>query len=147
MISKFLQILGLQPRISKVSLDHQNNFFSQQVRTILVTKYHFQGICPLFLTINYFYFISDTMEDPITPIEAILQRCPQQQMCLQYNITTYTNVNEFLGTIHILRKHFQSTKLNLTTNFSQKLCFFIKTKEFLFQHYILTKNLCCSLNF
>ena len=55
------------------------------------------------------------MEDPITPIDAILQRCPQQQMCLQYNITTYTNVNEFLGTIHILRKQLYSTKLNLTT--------------------------------
>ena len=26
-ISKFLQILGLQPRISKVFLNHQNNFF------------------------------------------------------------------------------------------------------------------------
>ena len=53
------------------------------------------------------------MEDPITPIDAILQRCPQQQMCLQYNITTYTNVNEFLGTIHILRKQLYGTKLNL----------------------------------
>ena len=41
-ISKFLQILGLQPRISKVFLDHQNIFFSQQVKTILVTKYHLQ---------------------------------------------------------------------------------------------------------
>ena len=30
-----------QSRISKVFLDNQNNFFSQQVRTILVTKYHF----------------------------------------------------------------------------------------------------------
>ena len=54
------------------------------------------------------------MEDPITPIDAILQRCPQQQMCLQYNITTYTNVNEFLGTIHILRKQLYSTKLNFS---------------------------------
>ena len=26
-ISKFLQILGLQPQISKVFLDHYNNFF------------------------------------------------------------------------------------------------------------------------
>ena len=74
--------------------------------------------------IDYFSFISDTMEDPITPIDAILQRCPQQQMCLQYNITTYTNVNEFLGTIHILRKQLYSTKLNLTTYFSQKNLFF-----------------------
>ena len=40
MISKILQILGFQPRISKVFLDHYNNFFSQQGRTILVTKYH-----------------------------------------------------------------------------------------------------------
>ena len=36
-ISKFLQILGLQPRISSF-IDHQNIFFS--LRTILVTKYH-----------------------------------------------------------------------------------------------------------
>merc|ERR1712083_1147033 len=38
-------------------------------------------------------------EDPVTPIEAILQRCPQQQMCLQYNIATYANVHEFLGLV------------------------------------------------
>ena len=68
------------------------------------------------------------MEDPITPIDAILQRCPQQQMCLQYNITTYTNVNEFLGTIHILRKQLYSTKLN----FSPKLIFFCQTKRIYF---------------
>merc|ERR1719193_2961979 len=42
---------------------------------------------------------TDTMEDPVTPIEAILQRCPQQQMCLQYNIATYNNVHEFLGLV------------------------------------------------
>ena len=41
MISKILQILCLQPRISKVFLDHQNNFSSQQVRTILVIKHHY----------------------------------------------------------------------------------------------------------
>ena len=41
MISKFLKILGLQPLILKCFLNHQNNFFSQLVRTILVTKYHF----------------------------------------------------------------------------------------------------------
>ena len=40
-ISKCLQILRLQPWISKVFLDHYNNFFSLQVRTILVTKFHF----------------------------------------------------------------------------------------------------------
>ena len=41
MISIFFQILDLQPWISKVFLDHYNNFFSLQVRTILVTKFHF----------------------------------------------------------------------------------------------------------
>ena len=50
------------------------------------------------------------------------------------------------GTIHILRKHLYSTKLNLTFKFfTKKLFFFVKTKEFLFQHYILTKFSCCSL--
>ena len=45
LISKILQILGLQHRISKVFRDHQNIFFSQQVRTILVTKNHiFRGL-------------------------------------------------------------------------------------------------------
>ena len=39
-ISKILQILGLQLPISKVFLDHYYNFFSQQIRTILVAKYH-----------------------------------------------------------------------------------------------------------
>ena len=43
-ISKILQTLGLQSRISKVFLDLQNIFFSQQVRTSLVTKYHFYEI-------------------------------------------------------------------------------------------------------
>ena len=51
-------------------------------------------------------------------------------------------IHEFghsLGTIHILRKYFySSTKLTLTTYFYKKLGVFVKTKEFLFQHYILT---------
>ena len=38
-ISKILQILGIQPRISKLFLNQQIQFFSQQVRTIVVTKY------------------------------------------------------------------------------------------------------------
>ena len=40
MITIFLQILSLQPRISKVVFNHKH-FFSQYVRTILVTNYHF----------------------------------------------------------------------------------------------------------
>ena len=51
------------------------------------------------------------------------------------------------GTIHILRKHFYSTKLNLTPKLFTKTGFFVKTEEFPFQHYILTKILCCSLKF
>ena len=48
------------------------------------------------------------------------------------------------GTIYILRKHLYSTKLNLTSKFFIKLGFFIKTKKFLFQRYILTKFSCRS---
>ena len=40
MISNVLQILGLQPQLSKVFLHHSKIFFQQYVRTILVTKYH-----------------------------------------------------------------------------------------------------------
>jgi hypothetical protein len=50
-----------------------------------------------------------------------------------------------LGTIHILRKHFYSTKINLTFKFFTETGFFVKRKEFLFQHYILTKFSCCGL--
>ena len=39
-ISIFLQIVGLQPQILNVILDHYNNFFLQMARTILETKYH-----------------------------------------------------------------------------------------------------------
>ena len=41
-----------------------------------------------------------------------------------------------LGTIHILRKHLYSTKRKLTTYFfkKKKTGFFIKMKEFPFQH-------------
>ena len=39
----------------------------------------------------------DTMDDPVTPVEAILQRCPKQQMCLQYNIASYDTTEEFLA--------------------------------------------------
>ena len=46
---------------------------------------------------------------------------------------------DLLGTIHILREHLYSTKLNLH-NFQifHKNCF-VKIKEFIFQHYVLTK--------
>ena len=45
-----------------------------------------------------------------------------------------------LGTIHKLRQQLNSSKLNLTSKFFHKnWVFLVKTKEFLFQHYILTK--------
>ena len=55
-----------------------------------------------------------------------------------------TCLSKMLGTVHILRKHSNST------NFSQKLIFgvfFVKTTEFIFQHYLLTKFSWCSLKF
>ena len=42
LISNILQILGLQPGISKVFLDHQNHFL-QQVRAIMETKQHLRA--------------------------------------------------------------------------------------------------------
>ena len=66
--------------------------------------------------------------------------------------TTYSQylpvrlAKSFLGTIHILRKHFYSTKLNLTSKFFTKTdFFFVKSKEFLFQRYISMKFSCCSV--
>ena len=41
-------------------------------------------------------------------------------------------LKQALGTIHILRKHFYSTKLNLKTNFLQKLFFSSNQKNFFF---------------
>ena len=45
-----------------------------------------------------------------------------------------------IGTIHILRKHlYTAQNLIWLPKFPQKLGFFCRTKEFLFQYYILTK--------
>jgi hypothetical protein len=41
----------------------------------------------------------DTMDDPLTPVRAILQRCQKQQMMLHYHITDYSNVDEFLNLV------------------------------------------------
>ena len=41
----------------------------------------------------------DTIDDPVTPVEAILQRCPKPQMMLQYHISDYNGTNEFLSLI------------------------------------------------
>jgi nuclear GTP-binding protein len=43
----------------------------------------------------------ESMDDPITPVDAILHRCSTQQMCLQYNIPPYSNVQEFLSQVAI----------------------------------------------
>ena len=43
------------------------------------------------------------------------------------------------GTIHISSKHLYGTTFNFITQFFIKPSFFVKTKEFIFQHYVLTK--------
>ena len=40
------------------------------------------------------------------------------QACLETKVNIKDQLPKYLGTIHILRKHFYSTKLNLTSNFS-----------------------------
>ena len=52
-----------------------------------------------------------------------------------------------LGTIHILRKHLYSIKFNLTSEFFPKTFFLVKSKEIIFQHYILTKFSSFSLKY
>ena len=53
-----------------------------------------------------------------------------------------------LGTIHILSKHFYSTKFKLISKFFAKTVFFSSNqKNFFFHHYILTKLSCCSMIF
>lgn len=39
----------------------------------------------------------ETLADPVTPVEAILKRCPKQQMMLQYGISDYDDTQEFLS--------------------------------------------------
>jgi len=41
----------------------------------------------------------ETLQDPVTPVEAILQRCPKQQMILQYGISDYEDTHEFLSLV------------------------------------------------
>ncbi|XP_070557670.1 guanine nucleotide-binding protein-like 3 homolog [Ptychodera flava] len=39
----------------------------------------------------------ETLEDPVTPVEAIVKRCNKQQLCLYYSIPNFETVNEFLA--------------------------------------------------
>jgi len=41
----------------------------------------------------------ENLEDPVTPVEAILNRCPKEQMMLQYGISNYEDTNEFLSLV------------------------------------------------
>jgi len=45
----------------------------------------------------------ETIEDPITPVEAILSRCNKNQMMMRYNIGDYSDTNEFLALL--AKKH------------------------------------------
>nr|CAB3250089.1 guanine nucleotide-binding protein-like 3 homolog [Phallusia mammillata] len=38
----------------------------------------------------------ETLDDPVTPVAAILSRCNKQQMMMRYNITAYEDASEFL---------------------------------------------------
>ena len=67
---------------------------------------------------------------------------PSVVITVQVDATTGRK-EEPLGTIHILRKHFYSTKLNLTTY----LFFHKNLRISLFLYCILTKFSCCSLKF
>jgi len=39
----------------------------------------------------------DALDDPVTPVQAILQRCPKQQVMLQYNVSDFNGTGEFLS--------------------------------------------------
>jgi len=39
----------------------------------------------------------DCLDDPVTPVQAILQRCPKQQLMLQYNVSDFDGTAEFLS--------------------------------------------------
>ncbi|XP_060563645.1 guanine nucleotide-binding protein-like 3 homolog [Ruditapes philippinarum] len=43
----------------------------------------------------------ESLQDPTTPVEAILRRCNKQQMMLHYCITEYKDVNEFLSLLAV----------------------------------------------
>lgn len=45
----------------------------------------------------------ESIEDPITPVEAILSRCNKSQMMMRYNIADYADATEFLTLL--ARKH------------------------------------------
>ena len=75
-------------------------------------------------------------------------------LSLRYNarirVKTYTDEMTPLGTIHILRKHLFSTKLDLTSKFFTKTSYVFssKLKNFFFNtYYILTNFSCCIQTF
>ena len=103
--------LLFQPRISKVFLDHQNNFFSQQVRTILVTKYR------IFVThLLAFPFHAFPSAGPMTKMQKFFG-AHNQTMCIATDIVTlfttfraWKNNTTELGSYLTVCHYFQETK-------------------------------------
>ena len=65
MISNFLQTLGLQPWISKVFLDHKNNFFFTLAQNNFENKIVFFIFLQLFFAIFIFYFLGHSWNESI----------------------------------------------------------------------------------
>ena len=90
---------------------------------------------------------------PLTSMRAVIAKrlsqskstSPHGYSTAECNIDAINAIRQ--GTIHILRKHFYSTKLNLTSQLFTKTGVFRQSEEFLFQHYILTKFLRCCMKF
>jgi D-Tyr-tRNAtyr deacylase len=68
------------------------------------------------------------------------------QTLSSFNLYEDVNRNDKVPFIYYVST-FVAQNLIALSNFSQELGFFVKAKEFLFQHYILTKFSCCSLKF
>ena len=122
MISKLLQILGFQPRVSKVFLDHYNNFFSQYIGQnnfgnkivipFIITPFSKNQLygTPLFLIFCYFF---------IKFFKPLFIRCHRTEWCsclylitcfIKQKITqNWSNLTFFetFGYKHF-QKHFQS---------------------------------------
>ena len=81
--------------------------------------------------------IPSTYSKTLSDLIRVMLKVDPKSRPTAYQLATCEALADDLGTIHILRKHLYSTKLNLTTYFFHKNWIFSgKTKEFIFQHYI-----------
>jgi len=89
----------------------------------------------------------DCLDDPVTPVQAILQRCPKQQLMLQYNVSDFDGTGEFLSLlargIGKLKKggvpdHLMAARLVLNDWNSGKIKYFTHPPE--------TKDVSCEIS-